>query len=246
MWQIAFDAHGNPYYYNYASRCSQYDAPLEGFWDASSTIYYRDVPKPELETQQSIRPIEPNTASNTNTNITDMDFAQAGHYIPWVDIALHEISDNTKLGMSAVWGNQDVALLRLPPGSHIDEEAKRLCFLGNHPSVVKIFGISTDVCERYLVTELPPCGSLDHVLSTCEEDISNPVLLRAAMEICQGVEHLFMNSVLAGVIATSSVGVFAFDPQNEKSLHVKIIYHDFIGHREEGALHTRISLHVKI
>jgi len=125
----------------------------------------------------------------------------------------------------ARWRGQDVAALTLRSG---DAEAELAVFerLARRPGLTRLLCASRDPeGHRVLVTEFAPMGSLHKVLSDLEEDgrsAGDLVLMKCAMQVCDGMLQLVEESLIHRDLALRNVLVFGFDPENARAVEVKI------------------------
>jgi len=132
---------------------------------------------------------------------------------------------SSKTVHKAKWRGQHVAALTLRSG---DAEAELAVFerLGRRPGLTRLFGMSRDMEGRQvLITEFAPMGSLDNLLADLEDVgrcASNLVLMKCAMEVCDGMLQLVEEGLIHRDLALRNVLVFGFDPDNAGATEVKI------------------------
>uniref|UniRef100_A0A061RSS9 Tyrosine-protein kinase Srms n=2 Tax=Tetraselmis sp. GSL018 TaxID=582737 RepID=A0A061RSS9_9CHLO len=125
----------------------------------------------------------------------------------------------------ATWRGQNVAVLTL----HTKEASIELTAferLGRHPRLIQLIGISWDSEGNcLLVTELAPLGSLDKVLGDLEEEgsaASNLVLVKCAMQVCEGMEQIAEEGLVHRRLGLRNVMVFGFNPVIQNAVYLKI------------------------
>jgi serine/threonine protein kinase len=103
-------------------------------------------------------------------------------------------------------------------------EAAVFARLGAHPALTRMMGCTTDADGRsVMVTEFAPSGSLDNVLEETEaEGTSSAVLVRMAMQVCEGMRQLVEEGLIHRDLALRNVLVFRFHPTDPKAVRVKV------------------------
>uniref|UniRef100_A0A061R3F0 C-src tyrosine kinase n=2 Tax=Tetraselmis sp. GSL018 TaxID=582737 RepID=A0A061R3F0_9CHLO len=147
--------------------------------------------------------------------------------IPFSELQLGPVigTGSSKTIHHSQWRGQDVAILVL----HSRDAAAELAVferLTRRPGLTCLFGVSRDSKGRQmLVTEFAPMGSLNKVLADLEDDgrsASDLVLMKCAMQVCEGMMQLVEEGLIHRDLALRNVLVFGFSPENYRAVHVKV------------------------
>ena len=156
--------------------------------------------------------------------------AAASRHIMWSDLKLEQppiASGAFKTLYRATLDGTVVAVLELRQGD-VTTEAAMFDRLGKNRHLTRLLGMARSPEGRQaLVTEFAPHGSLSDVLSALNERgrrASDAVLVRIAMQVCQGMMHMAAEGVLHRDLAGRNVLVFAIDDDavHASSVVVKI------------------------
>jgi serine/threonine protein kinase len=124
----------------------------------------------------------------------------------------------------------EVAVLQLRRGD-ITTEAAVFDRLGRHRHLTRLVGLSRNPEGRQaLVTEFASHGSLAKVLSALEERgcrASHAVLVRIAMQVCQGMLHMVEEGMIHRDLAARNVLVFAIDDDAANASRVLVKIADY-------------------
>jgi hypothetical protein len=113
----------------------------------------------------------------------------------------------------------------------LDTELEVFAKIGNHPFLTRLVAVmSSDskdgtVLVRCFVTEFAELGSLDKVLTNLSENREKArveVLLRAALQVLEGMVWLEKKKILHRDLALRNLLVFSFDAQDPDKVLVKI------------------------
>jgi serine/threonine protein kinase len=113
----------------------------------------------------------------------------------------------------------------------LDTELEVFAKIGNHPFLTRLVAVmSSDskdgtVLVRCFVTEFAELGSLDKVLTNLSEKREKArveVLLRAALQVLEGMVWLEKKKILHRDLALRNLLVFSFDAQDPDKVLVKI------------------------
>jgi serine/threonine protein kinase len=117
-----------------------------------------------------------------------------------------------------VWKKKDI----------LNTELEVFAKIGNHPfltRLVAVMSLNDSEDGTVLVTEFAELGSLDKVLTNLSEKRENArteVLLRAALQVLEGMVWLQKKKILHRDLALRNLLVFSFDTQNADKVLVKI------------------------
>uniref|UniRef100_A0A061RYZ2 Protein tyrosine kinase n=1 Tax=Tetraselmis sp. GSL018 TaxID=582737 RepID=A0A061RYZ2_9CHLO len=147
--------------------------------------------------------------------------------IPFCKLQLHAAigAGSSKSVYRARWCGQDVAALILRNGNATAELAvfERLT---RRPGLTPLLGVSRDPKGRQvIVTKYAPLGSLNNVLADLENSgrsASDLVLMKCAMQVCDGMLQLAEEGLIHRDLALRNVLVFSFDPENHRAVEVTI------------------------
>jgi serine/threonine protein kinase len=109
----------------------------------------------------------------------------------------------------------------------LDTELEVFARIGNHPFLTRLVAVMPSDSQdgTLLVTEFAELGSLDKVLTNLtekREKASTEVLLRAALQVLEGMVWLQKKKILHRDLALRNLLVFSFDTQNADKVLVKI------------------------
>ena len=138
----------------------------------------------------------------------------------------HKLGEGSnKCVWNGEWAGKAVAVLVLRSGT-CDTEAAVFSKLGRHPSLTRLFGMSQNEEGRQcMVAELAPLGSMDKVMDSYEDQdviVQDAVLLRAAMQICDGCQQIIECGLIHRDLALRNILVFDFNPDDSTQVKVKI------------------------
>ena len=164
-----------------------------------------------------------------NSNFQPREQVPAIAAILWDELELKEqiAAGAFKAVHRAIFRGMEVAVLQLRRGD-ITTEAAVFDRLGKHRHLTRLLGIARNPEGRQaLVTEFAPHGALSKVLLALEERgrrASDVVLVRIAMQVCQGMIHMIVEGVVHRDLAVRNVLVFAIDDDaaNASGVLVKI------------------------
>jgi serine/threonine protein kinase len=117
-----------------------------------------------------------------------------------------------------VWKKKDI----------LNTELEVFAKIGNHPfltRLVAVMSLNDSEDGTVLVTEFAELGSLDKVLTNLSEKrekASTEVLLRAALQVLEGMVWLQKKKILHRDLALRNLLVFSFDAQDPDKVLVKI------------------------
>jgi serine/threonine protein kinase len=119
-----------------------------------------------------------------------------------------------------------VAVLQVCKKKNIlDTELEVFAKIGNHPFLTRLVAVMSSEYGTVLVTEFAELGSLDKVLTNLSEKrekASTEVLLRAALQVLEGMVWLRKEKILHRDLALRNLLVFSFDAQDPDKVLVKI------------------------
>jgi serine/threonine protein kinase len=150
----------------------------------------------------------------------------------WADLDLKEqiAAGAFKTVHRAHFRSMEVAVLQLRRGD-ITTEAAVFDRLGKHRHLTRLVGLSRNPeGKQVLITEFAPCGSLSKVLSALEERgrrASDAVLVRIAMQVCQGMIHMVEEGMIHRDLAARNVLVFAIDDDATNASRVLVKIADY-------------------
>jgi serine/threonine protein kinase len=110
----------------------------------------------------------------------------------------------------------------------LNTELEVFAKIGNHPfltRLVAVMSLSDSKDGTVLVTEFAELGSLDKVLTNLSENREKArveVLLRAALQVLEGMVWLEKKKILHRDLALRNLLVFSFDAQDPDKVLVKI------------------------
>ena len=109
----------------------------------------------------------------------------------------------------------------------LDTELEVFAKIGNHPFLTRLVAVMSSDSQdgTVLVTEFAELGSLDKVLTNLSEKrekASTEVLLKAALQVLEGMVWLQKKKILHRDLALRSLMVFSFDAQDPDKVLVKI------------------------
>ena len=109
----------------------------------------------------------------------------------------------------------------------MQEEARIFITLGKHRHLAQLLATSTNPASGHacMLMEYASQGNLTQVLNKAEEDqidLSNLVLITAAMQVADALAHLDLHKVIHRDIAARNVLVFEFDSSDFKKVLVKV------------------------
>ena len=148
--------------------------------------------------------------------------------IDWSELQLQEpaiAAGAFKTVHRARWHNRDVAVLRLRRGD-ITTEAAVFTRLGRHRHLTRLLCMSRDDNGvQALVTEFAQLGSLQDLLHRLEDagrKADNAVLVRVAMQVCEGMAQIAEEGMMHRDLAARNILVFSFDAGDAQMTLVKI------------------------